>query len=325
MSNKIALLFRHSIKNRFSIESLFVPLVEQENIEKYEIPCLLTSLFSLIKIFLFTFKIKEKLVHVTGDIQYVVLFIPFKKTIITVHDLYHLEQLKGFRKQVYSLFWFYIPFKLANRVVAISPNTYNQIISAFPSVKEKTIIIPNTFNKINKIKNVNKNNEFFTILAIGSTKNKNIERLIDSILGLSNIKLIIVGELQQEMIKKIKSSNICFEKYSNLKKEELDKIYNSTDLLFFASIQEGFGIPILEAQSIGLPVITSNISSMPYVAGKGAVYVSPFSVDEIRQQILKIKNNNEVRNEIISNGFDNIKRFSNELFIKSYQNLYKEL
>jgi glycosyltransferase involved in cell wall biosynthesis len=92
--------------------------------------------------------------------------------------------------------------------------------------------------------------------------------------------------------------------------DDLPKIYNLADLLLFPSLYEGFGLPILEAQACGCPVLTSNVTSCPEVAGDGAHIVDPYSVDEIRDGILKIIKDNNYKEQLIKKGFENIKRFS---------------
>jgi glycosyltransferase involved in cell wall biosynthesis len=102
-------------------------------------------------------------------------------------------------------------------------------------------------------------------------------------------------------------------------------LYNNCDLLYFASTKEGFGLPILEAQSCGLPVLTSNITAMPYVAGDGALFVNPYSVEEIKKGICEIRESTETKRKIISNGYENIDRFSEEKFVSEFIELYKTL
>ncbi len=91
--------------------------------------------------------------------------------------------------------------------------------------------------------------------------------------------------------------------------KDLSALYSGAVALTFPSFFEGFGLPILEAQACGCPVMTSDISSMPEVAGKGAVYVDPYSIDDIVRGMKKI-NNQETRNKLIKAGFENIKMFS---------------
>lgn len=95
-----------------------------------------------------------------------------------------------------------------------------------------------------------------------------------------------------------------------VEEEDLVAILNLAEISMFASVYEGFGLPILEAQACGVPVITANVSSMPEVAGEGAIFVNPGKVEEIKVAIDSLLNNDKLRKEMISKGFDNLKRFS---------------
>lgn len=92
--------------------------------------------------------------------------------------------------------------------------------------------------------------------------------------------------------------------------DELINLYSSADLYLYASLYEGFGLPILEAQACGCPVITSNRTSCPEVAGKGAIIVDPYNIEEIKKSILKMSSNGSHREEIIKKGFLNVKKYS---------------
>jgi glycosyltransferase involved in cell wall biosynthesis len=98
--------------------------------------------------------------------------------------------------------------------------------------------------------------------------------------------------------------------------------YVECDIMTFVSTYEGFGMPILEAQSTGRVVITSNISSMPEVAGLGAHLVDPMDVTSIRNGIVKLINNSTYRNELIANGYENIKRYNPDLIASMYEDIY---
>lgn len=78
----------------------------------------------------------------------------------------------------------------------------------------------------------------------------------------------------------------------------------------YPSLHEGFGLPILEAQSQGVPVLTSNRSSLPEVAGDAALLVDPENVDEIAQAMLRLSRDEELRAELVAKGHENVKRFS---------------
>lgn len=87
-------------------------------------------------------------------------------------------------------------------------------------------------------------------------------------------------------------------------------IFNLAQMLLYPSFYEGFGLPILQAQACGLPVITSNVSSMPEIAGDGALFVDPYNVGEIKQEIQRIINDDKLKKHLIKKGFKNLKRFS---------------
>ncbi len=81
-------------------------------------------------------------------------------------------------------------------------------------------------------------------------------------------------------------------------------------IFLFPSFYEGFGLPILEAQIAGIPVVTSNISSMPEIAGSSAILVDPNKPEEIAEAAFKLISDEILKNDIIKRGFENVKRFS---------------
>ena len=106
--------------------------------------------------------------------------------------------------------------------------------------------------------------------------------------------------------------------------EDLNLIMSLAKCMLFVSKYEGFGLPILEAQATKLPVITSNLSATPEIAGEGALLVNPDNTKQISEAIQKIFSSEELRNELIKKGGNNLKRFSWEKTalqtVKIYQN-----
>ena len=91
------------------------------------------------------------------------------------------------------------------------------------------------------------------------------------------------------------------------------------DLFAWLSFYEGFGTPILEAMASGVPVVCSNRTSMPEVAGDAAIMIDPENLKEISNAIEKVLTDENLRADLISKGYENIKRFSWE---KSAQKLH---
>ncbi len=143
---------------------------------------------------------------------------------------------------------------------------------------------------------------------------KNINILKVSSRMHSNNNLVIVGQkgwLSEDIYKLPKKlgieERVKFLGY--VPDEKMPALYSNALALVFPSLFEGFGLPILEAQACGCPVITSNTSSMPEIAGKGAILVDPYSVDDIVSGMSRIMNH-ELRIKLIKAGFENVKRFS---------------
>jgi glycosyltransferase involved in cell wall biosynthesis len=104
---------------------------------------------------------------------------------------------------------------------------------------------------------------------------------------------------------------------------ELVAAYRRCDMVVFASLYEGFGLPILEAQAMGRPVITSNFGAMKEAAGDGALLVDPRSVEEIRAAILRIKNEPGLREELVRKGRENAERFRADAIALKYAEIYR--
>jgi glycosyltransferase involved in cell wall biosynthesis len=103
-----------------------------------------------------------------------------------------------------------------------------------------------------------------------------------------------------------------------LSDEELRVAYANADAFVYPSLHEGFGLPILEAQASGCPVLTSTLKSCPEVAGDGACYEDAESADSIADGILRIVNEPDYRRRLVMQGYDNIARFSWERCAAQY-------
>lgn len=128
------------------------------------------------------------------------------------------------------------------------------------------------------------------LLCVGTREpRKNLMRLIQAWLPMANeYQLIIAGEQGWDDTAKLTHPNLRF--LGKVTDEQLVVLYGEAELFCYPSLYEGFGLPILEAFFHGTPVVTSNLSSMPEVAGNAAVLVDPLSVESIRQGLTTILN-----------------------------------
>lgn len=263
--------------------------------------------------------------HITGDIHFIALGLKKKRTILTIHDLGILNNSNNLlARWILKTFWITLPVKRVTLVTVVSEATKQELLKVTNISPNKVRVIgnfiPNTFSANSKAFNTIEPR----ILHIGSAYNKNLNRLIEALIGVK-CHLVIIGHPSNEQKVALHSNHISHEIVSGLTEEELINQYRKCDILSFISLLEGFGLPILEAQAIGRVVVTSNISSMPEVAGDGACFVDPTSVNSMRTGIVKVINDDFYRETLIQNGFKNTKRFSIEEVAKQYSELYEEV
>ena len=329
---KLVLITRKSREyNNFSIECIFENLSSEFKansikVDSWIAPYLSNGFLPRLKCLL-SLVAKSKrshadIIHVTGDVHFLILAVSNRLNVLTVHDLMLLSGLKGLKRYLYKLFWFQLPLFFASAVTTVSAATKLEMEKEFPMFRQKMRVLPpiidSHFKRFDKFFDFN----CPKILLVGVSKNKNLERVLEASIGL-NIHLIIAGKIDVELYPLI--SNHSYSVFTNLSIENLVKKYNESDIVCCCSTEEGFGLPIIEAQVVGRPVLTSNCSSMPEVAGSGALLVDPFSIDDIRDGIIRLISDSELRNKIVEAGFVNSERYNRVLIARQYISLYDEL
>jgi len=262
--------------------------------------------------------------HITGDVHFISFFMRKSRTVLTIHDLEVLKRLKGIQRFIIKLFWFTIPAQRVKYITVISGFTKQELLKVISIDPEKVVVIHNSISPDIKFTPKPFNSDKPNILHVGTAHNKNLERLIEAIDGL-NVKLTVLGQLKDHHLELLRNHDIEYENYFSLPYSHVIKQYQEADIVSFVSLYEGFGLPIIEANAIGRPVITSDCTSMPEVAGNAALIVDPYDVHKIRQGIISIINDNALRNILIENGRINVERFKPSFIAGKYADLYLKM
>lgn len=330
--NKVVLFIRKSYHTgNFSIERVFQLIFDNVN-SKVDIT-IYRSRFHSQGFFKRVYNIFEgsfnqgRVNHISGDIHYLALLMNGSKTILTIHDFVILKRSSGVMFLIYYFFWYYLPILKVRHITVISNQIKNEFIELFPFAEHKVQVIYNPITIPSKY--FNSYNRTFNsicpkILHIGTSENKNLYNSILALRGI-NCHLRIVGKIDEFILVLLKDCNIHFSNACNLSDNEIIQEYLDADFLSFLSTYEGFGLPIIEAQYIGLPVITSNIPVIKEVSGLPDDYlVDPLDCSSIALFYSRIINNESFRKRIISMGLSNISRFSTQFVSNQFIDLYNK-
>jgi glycosyltransferase involved in cell wall biosynthesis len=269
------------------------------------------------------------------------------KMLTVIHDLnfiHYPEKLKGGWGKYYSEH-FPKAAKAATRIATVSEFSKSDIAKQFNISPDKIDVVYNGSSDIykpigeEKKKNVKQKYshgaDYF--LFVGSLyKRKNIKNLLlafDKFKGLPNpskggaLKLLIAGkriwwseEIDEAYSKMKYKDDVIFT--GRLSLEELARVTASAYALTYVSLFEGFGIPLVEAMNCDVPVITSNVTSLPEIAGDAALLVNPESIDSIAEAMEMVTIDAVLRNSMIEKGREQRKKFSWE---KSAELLWKAI
>jgi glycosyltransferase involved in cell wall biosynthesis len=262
--------------------------------------------------------------HITGDVHYIAAFLSKRKTILTIHDLEVLKRLKGVSRAVIKFFWFTMPAVRVKYITVISQYTKNQLLKEINVNPDKVVVINNSVNPAITWSPKEFNTVCPNILHIGTGHNKNLERLIEALQGL-NIQLTIIGHIKDHQKELLARYSIKYRNLFNLPFAEVVRCYQEADIVSFTSLYEGFGLPIIEANAVGRPVLTSTTTSMPEVAGDAALLVDPEKVEQIKEAIEKLISDAGLREKLVANGRENVKRFLPSAIAQKYADLYAKV
>ncbi len=181
------------------------------------------------------------------------------------------------------------------------------------------------------------NGDYFLCVASYLDPRKNVPFLIQNFIKLITeqphleINLVIVGSLSYKspelmtLMEEIKDykNRIIFTGF--VPDEDLRALYSGAKAFIFPSLGEGFGIPVLEAMQCGTPVITSNVTSLPEIAGDAAILINPRDGDELCQAILNLLSDGDLRDRLKQKGIERAKQFSWSICAKETVEIYKKM
>ena len=327
---KITYFFRHP-DGGFSIakvSQIFVDaFMRTDDVSKVTMPFHVNGFLAIFRNMLFAYRHRERegLNHITGDCHYIVLSLLGCKSVLTIHDTVSYDNQHGFfRRLFFKWFYFKFPLMLADRVVCISDNT-RRSVQRFTKRKDLDVIPDAIDDSIFHPQPKSLPAELPHFLIVGTGWNKNVER---EVRALENIPCVIdiVGPVSLSISRALEETGAKYRQFKNLSDVEIYNLYVQSDIVLFCSVYEGFGMPVLEAQATGRPVITSRIEPLKGVAGSGACYVDhPESVEEIRKAILKLLSDKDYYGDLVAKGLKNVTRFMPSVVVSEYARVYKSL
>ncbi len=251
--------------------------------------------------------------------------------IIAIHDL----NFEHYPQDVQAMYTRYLKkrsplyAKKAERIITVSDFSKQDIMQLYGVKDEKIDVVYNGVNEnyapiSDELKKATRarwsNDHPYFVFVSSIHPRKNLQRLLPAFDAYkeetgSNAKLIVVGkkfwyneEIANAFDTMKHAGSVVFA--GRLEPTELHHLVASSIASVYPSYFEGFGIPILEAFKCGVPVITSNITSMPEVAGNAALLVNPFSIEELKNALKEIDSNEDLRKELIEKGLQRVQQFS---------------
>lgn len=264
------------------------------------------------------------------------------KTVVTIHDLIFLRHPEFYPiidRKIYNLKARYA-CHIADKIVAISECTKRDIIEYYGTDPNKIeVIYQGCFSvfgqKVSEERKVLVKKKYGLpdnfIVSIGSIEErKNILLIVKALKDVPDIHFVAIGKQRKyaEKVKQYVANNGLEDRvhiHSGIPLDDLPVILQSSKIFLYPSLYEGFGIPILEALSSGVPVIGATGSCLEEAGGPDSIYVNPFDVEQLAASIKLILNDDQLRERMITKGLVYSSGFSAEKCTSQLMNIYQSL
>ncbi len=238
------------------------------------------------------------------------------KKITTFHDLIPIKYPEWSHPKIVAVHKrrLYLVEREIDMVIAVSESTKKDLLEVSSIPEEKITVIYEAQTADFRPKSKEKQNAFRKkyglpekyVLAIGGIgERRNLERIREA---SKDYNLVIAGQT-----------------IPWLSIGELQLLYASASVLLYCSIYEGFGLPIVDCFACGVPVVTSDVSSMPEIAGDGAIYANPRNVSDMKEKLKMVMEDEGLRKDLIKKGFKQVKKFSWKKAARETAEVYRRL
>ena len=274
--------------------------------------------------------------------------------IVTLHDIFYLENVSLFNRgfTAYQKFGnmyrrYIVPavVKRAKQIMTVSSSEKKRILNFFKLPDDRVSVVYNGVSLnfkpvtdqtvLSEIRSKYSLPEKFIFFLGNTDPKKNTKGALTAYAkyirdNAGDIPLVIVDYPEAELVRILQEINEPeiiqhIQRLDYVKNTDLPGIYSIASLFLYPSFRESFGIPILEAMACGTPVITSNVFSMPEIAGEAALLVDPTNPDDMAQAIHKMLTDKALQQVLKEKGFEQVKKFSWEKMAQDYIEIYKEV
>ncbi len=294
-------------------------------------------------------KHKIDILHCTSNTAPMFVNVPL---VLTLHDIIYLENFKfiSYKSTVYQLIGnFYrrwvVPriLNTSEIIVTVSNTEKSTIIQKYPELADKVKVVYNSYGEFFKYPPLQKESEIIAkynlpekyIFCLGNqSPKKNLSNILKGYFlylekAEEKIPMVLADHSPGDIFLLLNSASSKYRPYLRfigyVGNNEIPIIYKNSELFLYPSIRESFGIPLLEAMAMKTPVLTSNISCMPEIAGRSAFLANPFDPQSIANGIEALLTNQKLRNTLIERGLQRIKIFSWENSAKQMIEIYTNI